>query len=48
MRGTDLIYIAVQNAIDNVLPERQIKTSHRRMERMFPDDRKRLRAQKQR
>lgn len=26
MRGTDLIYIAAQNAIDNVLPERQIKT----------------------
>lgn len=48
MRGTDLIYIAAQNAIDKVLQERKIKMSHQRMEGMFPDDRKRLRAQKQR
>lgn len=48
MRGTDLIYIAAQNAIDKVLQERQIKMSHQRMEGMFPDDRKLLKAQKQR
>lgn len=47
-RGTDLIYIAARNAIDKVLQERKITMSHQRMEGMFPDDRKRLQAQRQR